>query len=53
MEDYRYKKEMEDKNLDNDMEHHWRMVFDDNSGGADNKKALIYPNRWDVYMNEE
>ena len=43
--------EMEGVKLDYVREHHWRMVFEDNYGGADDKKVLINAKRWDVYMN--
>ena len=29
------------------------MVFEDNDGGVDDKKALLHANRWDVYINEK
>ena len=29
------------------------MVFEDNNGGVDNKKAIINAKRWDVYTNEK
>ena len=28
------------------------IVFEDNDGGVDNKKALLHDKRWDVYVNE-
>ena len=43
---------MYDVNLDDDRERHWRMVFKDNYGGLDDKKALLHAKRWDVYVNE-
>ena len=30
-----------------------RMVFEDNDGGLDDKKALLHAKRWDVYVNEK
>ena len=45
--------EMEDVNLDDDMENHWRMVSEDNDGGVDDKKSLLHAKRWDVYVNEK
>ena len=42
---------MDDVNLDDERERHWRMVFEENDGGLDDKKALLYTNRWDVYVN--
>ena len=29
------------------------MVFEDNDGGVDDKKALLHYMRWGVYMNEK
>ena len=34
------------------MECHWSVVFEENYGGVNDKKALIHINRCDVYMNE-
>ena len=42
---------MEDVKLDNERERHWRMVFRDTYGGADDKKELLHAKRWDVYVN--
>ena len=44
--------DMEYLKLDNDRERHWRMVFEDNDGGVDDKKELLHVKRWDIYMNE-
>ena len=52
-EAYPYEKDMEDGRLNDEREHHWRMVFEDNKGGVDNKKAIIHGTRWDVYMNDK
>ena len=38
--------------LDNEGGRHWRMVFGDNDGRVDDKKAFIHAKRWDVYVNE-
>ena len=43
---------MENVNIDDERERHWRMVFDKNDGGVGDKKALLHANRWDVYVNE-
>ena len=43
---------MEDVNLDDERERHWRMVFKDNDGGVDYAKALLHAKRWDIYVNE-
>ena len=45
--------EMGDVNLHDERERHWRMVFEDNDGGADDAKALLHTKRWDVYVNEK
>ena len=44
---------MEYVSLDDEREHHWRMVLEDNYGGVDNEKALLHDKGWDVYMNEK
>ena len=43
--------DMEDVKLDNERERHWRIVFEDNDGGVDDKKSILHAKRWDVYMN--
>ena len=43
-----YEEDMDDVNLDDDREHHWNMVFEDNDRGMDNKKAFLHAKRWDV-----
>ena len=45
--------DMEDVRLDDKRERHWRMVLEDNYGGVDNKKALIYANMWYSYINNQ
>ena len=45
--------EMDDVNLDNKREYHWRMVFEDNDGGLEDTKALLHAKRWDIYVNEK
>ena len=52
MEDDTDEEEMEDANLDDDRERHWRMVFEDNDGGVDDKNALLHAKGWDLYVNE-
>ena len=42
---------MEDVRLDDERERHCRMVFEENGGGLDNKKAVIYAKRWYVCIN--
>ena len=44
---------MEDVRLDDEREHHWRMVLEDNYEGVDNEKSLLHAKRWDVYMNNK
>ena len=53
MEDDPEEEDIEDVKLDNKREHHWRMFFEDNNGGVDNKKALLHVKRWYVYVNEK
>ena len=52
MEDDPDEEDIEDINLDNERERHWRMVFEDNDVGVDNAKALMNVKRWDIYVNE-
>ena len=40
-------------NIDNERERQRRMVFKENKGGVDDKKALIHAKRWDLYVNEK
>ena len=44
---------MEDIKLDNERESHWRIVLEDNDGGVDINKALLYAKKLDVCVNEE
>ena len=53
MEDDPDEEDMGNVNLDNNMGHHWSMVFEDNYGGMDDAKALIHNKRWCVYVNEK
>ena len=53
VEDDPDEEEMDDVNLDNERERHWRMVFEDNGGGVDDSNALLHAKRWDVYVNEK
>ena len=53
MEDDPDEEDMDDVNLDDGRERHWRMVFKDNDGGVDDAEALLHDKRWDVYMNEK
>ena len=51
MENDSDKEEMDDVNLDNERERHWRIVFEENNGGADGAKALLHYKSWGVYVN--
>ena len=53
MEDDPDEEDMEDVNLYDNRELHWRMVFKENDGGVDGAKALLHAKRWDVYVNEK
>ena len=44
---------MDNVNLDDEREHHWRMVFEDNDGGVDDTKVLLHAKRWYIYVNEK
>ena len=37
--------EMDDVNIDDEREHHWIHVFEDNEGGVDDNKELIHAKR--------
>ena len=52
VEDDPDEEEMDDINLDDERERHWRMVFEDNDGGVDDAKAFLHAKRWDIYVNE-
>ena len=51
VEDDPDEEDMEDVKLDDEKERHWRVVYGDNDGGVDDKKALIYAKRWNIYVN--
>ena len=53
MEDDPNEEEMEYMNLDDERERHRRVVSEENDGGVDGKKALLYANRWDFYVDEK
>ena len=40
--------DIKDMVLDDDREHHWHMVFEDNNGEVDGTKALIHAKKWYV-----
>ena len=33
---------MEDVKIDNERKRHWRIFFEDNDGGVDDKKVFLY-----------
>ena len=35
--------------LDDEIERHCCMVFEDNNGGVDDMKALLHAKKWNVY----
>ena len=45
--------DMDDVNINDERERHWRICFEDNEGGVDDKKALLNAKRWDLYLNEK
>ena len=45
--------DMDNVNLDDKRERHWRMVFEENYRGVDYAKALLHSKRWYVYLNEK
>ena len=53
MEDDPDEEEMDNLNIDDERELHWRMVFEDNDGGVDDAKLLLHAKRWDLYVNEK
>ena len=44
---------MENVNLDDERERHWRMVFKDNYGGVVDKNTFIHAKKWDFYVNKK
>ena len=53
MEDDHEEEDMDDVNLDDDRECHWRMVFEENDGGVDDTNELLHAKRWYTYINEK
>ena len=51
MENDPHEDEMDDVNIDDERDRHWRNIFEDNEGGVDDKKALLHAKCWDVYLN--
>ena len=48
MEGYPYNEDTEDIALGNKIEYHWKMGFEDNSGGVDDEKSLLHSKIWYV-----
>ena len=42
MEDDLDEEDMDDVNIDDDRQRHWRIVLDNNDGGVDDKKAFLH-----------
>ena len=53
MDDDTNKEDIDDVNLDNEKELHWRILFEDHDGRVDDAKALLHAKRWDIYANEK
>ena len=52
MENDPYEEEMDDVNIDDERERHWRNVFEDNELGVD-EKAFLHAKCWYLYLNEK
>ena len=48
MEDDPNEEDMDDVNLYDKREHHWRMVVEENDGGVDDANSLLHAKRWCV-----
>ena len=53
VEDGPDEEDMDDISLDDEREHHWRMVFQDNGRGVDDAKAFLHAKGWDIYLYEK
>ena len=53
VEDDNDEEEMDNVNLDDKRERQWRMIFEYNTGGVDNAKALLHAKRWYICVNEK
>ena len=53
VEDDPDEEDMDNVNLDDERERHWRMVFEDNDGGVDDEKEFLHAKRWYIYLNEK
>ena len=45
--------DMDDVNIDNERERHWRNVFEVNEGGVDDNKALLHAKCWYLYLKKK
>ena len=45
--------EIDDVNIDNGRDCHWRNVSEDNEEDVDDKKALLHAKGWDLYVKEK
>ena len=45
--------EMEGVILEEEIERHWKMVFEDNDGGVVDQKAILHAKMWYLYTNEK
>ena len=50
MENGPSEEDMDDVNIYDEKEFHWRNDFEDNEGGADDRKALLHAKRRDLYV---
>ena len=53
MEEYLYEEYIDDVRLNGKIEHPWRMAFEDNEGGVDDGKVILYAKMWYVHINEK
>ena len=45
--------DMEDLIWDDKRERHWKIIFENNDWGVDDKKYILHTKRWDVYIKEK
>ena len=45
--------EVEDVRLDNEIQRHWRIGFQDNQGRVYDEKSILHTKRWDIYMKNK
>ena len=53
MEAYPDEEDMEDTILDDEIEHRWKMVFEDNKEEVDDYKVILHTRKWDFYMSNK